>query len=195
MIAMNPANRTRIRAAGRAAAAMAVIAVGCPITQPAWADSAKASVGGQAVVVNPASLFKTQDLNFGRIAPLAAAGTIIVDPATRGCSTGGAAVSAGGCKPAEFAGRGARKMRMRITLPATITLTGPAGATMTANAFTADVAPDIILTSSPGNSGPRYEITSDSGIFTFRVGAKLNVKANQPSGVYNGTFTVKVQYQ
>ena len=47
-----------------------------------------------------------------------------------------------------------------------------------------------------GNGGgPRFEIASNSGIFTFRVGARLNVGANQAPGVYTGTFPVTVIYQ
>jgi hypothetical protein len=30
--------------------------------------------------------------------------------------------------------------------------------------------------------------------FTFRVGGRLNVAANQAEGIYAGTFTVTVQY-
>lgn len=55
--------------------------------------------------------------------------------------------------------------------------------------------PDIVQVPSPGNSPPRYEIASNSGIFTFRVGARLNVGTNQAPGVYNGNFVVTVQYQ
>lgn len=179
------------RTAPAALAAIPLLAV----SAPAQAQAVSTNATAQAVIVEPLALIKIRDLNFGRLAPVPAAGTITVNPDTGACSVTGAVVSAGGCGYAEFGGQGVRRMRIRITLPTTVTLTGPGGATMTANTFTLGLAPDIVLVPTPGNAPQRYEIASNSGIFAFRVGGRLNVGANQAPGVYNGNFTITVQYQ
>lgn len=179
----------------RTAAAMLAAAPLTLLAAPVQAQSVSANAVAQAVVVEPLALIKIRDLNFGRIAAQPIAGTVTVNPNTGACTATGGVVSVGNCGYAEFGGQGVRRMRMRITLPTTITLTGPGGATMTASNFTLGLAPDVIQVPGPGNSPPRYEIASSTGIYTFRVGARLNVATNQAPGVYNGSFVVTVQYQ
>lgn len=193
------ANSAPERCLRRAAkAALAALPLTLPLTlisAPVQAQTASTNATAQAVIVEPASLLKIRDLDFGGIAAQPTAGTVTVNPNTGACTATGGVISVGNCGFAEFGGQGVRKMRMRITLPTTVTLTGPGGATMTANTFTLGLAPDIVQVPSPGNSPPRYEIASNSGIFTFRVGGRLNVGTNQAPGVYNGNFIVTVQYQ
>lgn len=165
------------------------------LASAAQAQTASTNGTAQAVIVEPLALIKIEDLRFGRMAAGPAAGTVTVDPNTGACAVTGGVVSAGGCGFAEFGGQGRRRMRMRITLPTTVVLTGPGGATMTASTFTLGLAPDVIQIPAPGNSPPRYEIASNSGIFTFRIGGRLSVGANQLPGLYTGTFNVTVQYQ
>lgn len=165
------------------------------ISAPVQAQTASTNATAQAVIVEPASLLKIRDLDFGGIAAQPTAGTVTVNPNSGACTATGGVISVGNCGFAEFGGQGVRRMRMRITLPTTVTLTGPGGATMTADTFTLGLAPDIVQVPSPGNSPPRYEIASNSGIFTFRVGGRLNVGTNQAPGLYNGNFVVTVQYQ
>ncbi|MFN3516957.1 MAG: DUF4402 domain-containing protein [Novosphingobium sp.] len=163
------------------------------ISAPVQAQAVTSSAIAEAVIVAPASLVKVRDLDFGTIAAQPTAGTVTVNPDTGACTATGGVISVGNCGYAEFGGQGVRRMRMRITLPTTITLTGPGGATMIADTFTLGLAPDIVQLPAPGP--PRYRIVSSSGIFTFRVGARLNVATNQAPGVYNGNFTITVQYQ
>ncbi|HQA18623.1 MAG TPA: DUF4402 domain-containing protein [Novosphingobium sp.] len=169
------------------------------ICAPAAAQTASATAGSQAVVVEPLSLIKVADLNFGKIAARPTAGTVTVDPNTGACTVTGPILSVGGCHFAEFAGMGVRNMRVRFQIPTTVTLTGPGGATMVADTFTLGIAPDLIFIGGNGNGlgngNKRYQIVSSTGIFTFRIGARLNVGANQAPGIYTGTFPVTVQYQ
>lgn len=44
-------------------------------------------------------------------------------------------------------------------------------------------------------SSSNYRIVAANGIFTFKVGARLNVALNQPAGTYSGTFNVEFDYQ
>ena len=180
--------------AGLAQGAAIALGLLLPGATPALAQTV--TVTAQAVIVEPLGLVKVQDLQFGRIAASASPGVIIVDANTGTCSATGGVRSAGGCGFARFSGQGARRLTVRIQLPTTITLTGPAGSTMSAD-MVLGASPDLALIGGGGNgnNGPRYQITSNSGIFSFRLGGRLNVAAGQRPGQYTGTFPVTVQYQ
>lgn len=186
-LANKPVSRT-VRACC-AALACALLAA-----TPARADTATTSATAQAIIVAPLSLAANQTMNFGRIAPTPAGGTVVLNPDTNVCTTTGTIVRVGTCRPAEFSGMGVRRMRVRITLPTTITLTRVGGGgTMTVNNLALDPTPDLVPIGN-GNSR-RWEIQPSNGIFDFRVGGTLNVGANQAGGTYDGTFVVTVQYQ
>jgi spore coat protein U-like protein len=179
----------------------APLALACAalIAQPSAAQTVAASAGAQATVVEPLGLVKIQDLVFGRIAARATAGTVTVDPNTGVCTVTGTILRVGQCQFAEFAGFGVRRFTVRIAIPTTLTLTGPSGATMVVNNFTLGTAPGLVFIGGNGNGlgngNRRYQITSNTGIFTMRVGGRLNVGANQAPGVYTATFPVTVNYQ
>ena len=119
---------------------------------------------------------------------------MVLNPDTNVCTTTGTIVRVGTCRPAEFSGMGVRRMRVRITMPTTITLTrAGGGATMTINNLVLDNTPDLVAIGNGNNR--RWEIQPDDGIFDFRIGGTLNVGANQLGGTYNGTFVVTAQYQ
>ena len=181
-------------------AALAVLAPGAAAAQTV-AGSAR------AVVVEPLGLVKVEDLRFGRLAAGSTAGTVTVDPDSGACLASGGVVAAGGCGFAEFSGKGVRRLTVRVEIPAAITLTGPNGATMQADALTLGLSPDLSPVAGNGNGNGngggqargagtrRYQIASDSGIFTLRLGGRLAVAANQAPGTYNGAFALTVQYQ
>ena len=158
-----------------------------------------ATANSQAVIVAALSLIKIKDLNFGRIVARPTAGTVTVNANTGVCTVTGTILETGGCHYAEFAGQGTRRMTVRFQIPATVTLTGPAGATMLVDTITLGSTPDLSYLGGNGNGlgngNRRYQISSNSGIFTFRIGGRLNVGANQRAGTYTGTFNVTVQYQ
>lgn len=133
------------------------------------------------VQVDPViTLSKTADLRFGDIFAGPSPGTVVLSPAgvrtpTGGLSLGsGSAVSAAGLLVA-----GAPHATYAILLPASATLTGPAG-TLLVSTFT----------SSPGIAG----VLSAAGSQLLAVGGTLTVAANQPDGDYAGTFSVTVIY-
>jgi len=126
------------------------------------------------------TLTKTADLSFGDIFAGPTAGTVILSPAGSRSATGGLLLgnlSAAGA--AVFTVHGAANATYAILLPASITMTGPAG-TMLVSPFT----------STPGPSGR----LSASGTQQLRVGATLNVMVNQADGDYAGTFSVTTVY-
>jgi spore coat protein U-like protein len=184
----------------RAVCAALVLAWSSLGFSPVHAQNTVATVRAEAIVVAPLALVANEDLNFGRIAPTPAGGTVTLNPDTNVCTTTGTIVRVGTCQPAEFSGMGIRRMRLRIQIPTTITLTRVGGTqTMTVDNVTLDSTPDLVFVGGNGNGlgngNRRYEIVPNNGIFDFRIGGRLNVGPNQLGGTYNGTFVVTVQYQ
>ena len=137
---------------------------------------------GRAIVLRPLTLLKVEDLDFGWLT-VTTAGTAVLNPFTGVITTTGGVVAAGGDPlPAEFVGAASRNTPIKIRIPnKPITLTRVAGTqTMTVSNWTLD--------------GPADRKTGPERAFTFRVGATLNVGANQADGLYTGTFDVEVQY-
>ncbi len=176
-------------------AALVIALVAAPV---AAKEVATGSGTSSATVVEPLSLIKVRDLNFGKIVPRPTAGTVTVNASTGACTVTGAIMQVGTCSTAQFAGVGRRNLTVRFQLPGTVTLSGPGGATMIADTLTVGPAPDLTFIGGNGNGlgngNRRYRINSPTGIFTFQVGARLNVGANQAPGIYSGTFNVTVQY-
>jgi spore coat protein U-like protein len=187
----------RIRAALRTVLALMVLTLFAGQAQAQ--EVASASASAQATVVAPLTLIKVTDINFGRVAARPTAGTVTINVNSGACTTTGGIIHQGACQYAEFAGMGRRRMTTRIQVPASITLTGPAGATMLVDQVALGTAPELQFIGGNGNGlgngNRRYEIVSNTGIFTFRVAGRLNVGANQRPGIYTGNFNVTVQYQ
>lgn len=184
----------------RAVCAMLVCALAL-LAQPAHAQTqsvATATGTAQAAIVETNTLFATQPMDFGRIAPRATAGTVILEPTNGTCSVTGAILQFDRCQAGEFVGMGRRRFIVRISLPASVTLTGPGG-TMLLDTLTLDTSPDLALQGGNGNGNgnapKRYEIVSPTGIYAFTVGGTLRVGANQAAGTYTGTYAVTAVYQ
>lgn len=175
-------------------ATSAALVLGFLLPAPSVAQAQIANGTAQATIVEPLGLVKVQDLRFGRIAVNAAAGTVTVNADSGACTATSGIIATGGCGFGQFSGQGARRLTVRIQIPATVTLTGPAGSTMVANALTLGATPDLAFLGTTGGN-PRYQISSSTGIFTFRLGGRLSIAANQRPGEYSGTYSVTVQYQ
>ena len=137
---------------------------------------------GRAIVLSPLTLLKIEDMDFGSLT-VTAAGTAILDPVNGTVTTTGGVLSAGGDPlPALFAGAASRNTPVKIRIPnKPITITRVGGTeTMTVSGWTLN--------------GPADRRVGMSRAFDFRVGATLNVTANQADGLYTGEFMVEVQY-
>lgn len=191
--------RGQIGYAIRALCAALVLTLSALLAPAAQAQVATAQGSATSVIVTPLSLVKVEDLNFGRIAARTNPGTVTVNVNTGACTVTGGLIHQGACQFAEFAGMGTRRMTVRFQIPTTVTLTGPAGATMLVDTMTLGTQPGLTFLGGNGNGlgngNRRYSIDANSGIFTFRVAGRLNVGANQRPGVYTGSFPVTVQYQ
>jgi len=164
------------------------------IPAPAFAQTAATANQAEAVIVSALSFFKVDDLMFGRIIPGTTAGTVVLAPDGTRTRTGGVRLASGpAAQPAAFAGRGAFNQRVAISVSSnTITLNRVGGGgTMNMDTFIIGSTPTAALTTAP----LAFRIATPTGIFQFRVGATLRVRANQAPGNYVGTFAVTLQYQ
>ncbi len=180
-----------MRVAGTAALFGAAFAA--PAT--AQAQSNGGTFESRVGLIDPLTITKLSDLDFGDLV-VTTAGTVVLTPtATATCTTTGGVIHSAECTPATFGGSGPTGQRVRVRRPIgrTITLTGP-GADMTVTNITINGNPTLTPTQSNPN-WERFTIASADGTFFFRVGGTLNVNANQTPGVYTGTFDIRLDYQ
>ncbi|SFW25199.1 DUF4402 domain-containing protein [Chitinophaga sancti] len=147
---------------------------------------ASATANVSATIIAPIAISKSNDMNFGRVAATAAAGTVVLAPAGTRTFTGGVTLPSfggtGDVSPAIFDVSGAPDYTYSITLPTTATTIANGSNTMTVDTWTSSPTPIGTL--------------AGDGTQTLRVGATLNVGANQAPGVYTSAtpFTVTVNY-
>ena len=142
------------------------------------------SGSGQATIVTPLSLVNTDTLRFGAVIPSASAGTVTVNPFTEARTTTGGVTAYGGTVTAgKFSGLSDGTTHLKIDVPnGSITLTRVGGgATMTVDNFALN--------------GNKNDWVVGSTVFSFNVGGRLNVAANQMAGTYTGTYNVTVNYR
>jgi hypothetical protein len=131
----------------------------------------------------PLEIVKNRDLDFGNVGTTATAGTVVINPETDTISsTGGASLLGGTPHAAQFTGAAKGNNVVIIRIPKQpVTLTRVGGTqTMIADNFTLQ--------------GLDKRAVAARVAFDFRVGATLNVNANQAEGTYVGTFDVSIQY-
>ena len=150
---------------------------------PAPAAPISADQSATTAILHPLEILKREDLDFGYVGVGAIAGTVVINPTTGAItSTGGALLLGGTAHPAMFTGAAKSSSVVIIRIPKQpITLTRVTGTeTMTVSNFTLE--------------GLDKRQAARNVAFDFRVGATLNVGANQAEGVYLGTFDVSIQY-
>lgn len=163
---------------------LALTALLAPAAGQAAPRAAPTPAQANAVMLFPLEIVKNRDLDFGNIATTATAGTVVIDPETDTISATGGALLVGGGTPhaAQFTGAAQGNHVVNIRIPKQpVTLTRVGGTqTMIANNFTLQ--------------GLDKRAVAARVAFDFRVGATLNVNANQTEGTYVGTFDVSIQY-
>jgi hypothetical protein len=172
--------------------ACATAIVTCAVSSPARAETE--AVDAQVAIVTRGEFIKVEDLDFGVILSGGTAGTVIVTPAGARSQTGGVTLVGNSHHPAEFAGRkpvgGNAPVRISVGSN-TIQLLGP-GAPMTVRLFNGNTNPTQPFTTNPRN----YQVNGTvAGAFELRVGATLDVNANQAPGTYTGTWSLTLDYQ
>ena len=164
--------------------AIALVSLGFSATSFAQVDKGvSATATATGIIIKPISIKKTVDMNFGNVAVNKNAGTVVLAPAGTRSATGGVTLPAtsGTFAAAEFTITGAEGYTYSITLPPAATTVTSGSDNMTVDAFT----------SNPDGTG-----TLTGGTQTLKVGATLNVGANQAAGTYTSAtpFTVTVNY-
>lgn len=157
---------------------LALAAVALPA--PALAGTAQGPA--EAVIVTPLSLTKTEDLDFGTLAPGLTPGVVTIN-ANSGARTrtGGVTLAGGSPRRAEFVGIGRPGILTIVSIgPAPVVSNGSGGTMATTLAVEGGILGLYIL---PG-----------TGVQTFRVGGTLAVGAMQAPGYYTGNFTFTVNY-
>jgi hypothetical protein len=157
--------------------------------QPAYAGTTPG--GGEITIVRPLSFVIDDNLDFGTIVRGTTAGTVTITPTGTRTQTGGVTlINGGGHKAASFAGQGTFLQRVEISLGAnSISLNGP-GAPMRVRDFVIGSTPTAVLTSTPLS----FRIAGLNGVFSFPIGATLDVAANQAPGVYSGNWSITLNY-
>lgn len=134
-----------------------------------------------ATIIIPLAISKTVDLNFGNIVAGISVGTVTVATTDARSSSGGVTLptaTPGTVSAAQFTVTGLASATYSITVPSAFNVTKTGGAeTMSVNAFVTDPTPTGTLT---------------GGSQTLKVGATLNVGANQAAGTYINTSALAI---
>jgi uncharacterized membrane protein len=148
----------------------------------------KSSAEVSATVVSINSVVPLIDLNFGTIIPAATSGTVTVTPINNNTDTrsktGNLVLAGSDYSAGKFIVKGNGNFYTVDVSPGEITIKNSSNQTMTVNNFT--IQSDDYA---PGNS---QHFRFNNGYGHFKVGARLNVNANQQAGFYEGTYSVIV---
>ena len=158
--------------------------VGAALSAVSFASAASAATSAtanaSAEVLTTLTLTANSSLNFGQIAPNTG-GSVTVN-ADSTASSSGTLISTGTRAPAGFTVTGTPNASVVLTLPTSATLTRSGGTeTMSISGFNA-------------NPAGAFQLGS-TGSSNFSIGGTLTVASGQVAGVYNGAFSVSVEYQ
>lgn len=162
-------------------------------TISAYSFAAEVTATANATVIAPIAIANTIPLSFGKFAPGAALGTVIVSTSGTRTKTGGVILSSIGptISAAKFDVTGDANATYSISHTGTTTLTNTTGAgaeTMALTKFSDLLAANA--TSGDVTTGT----LSAGGAQSIYVGGTLAVAAAQVAGVYTGTAIVTVEY-
>jgi hypothetical protein len=162
-------------------------------TISAYSFAAQVTATADATVIAPIAIANTIPLSFGKFAPGAALGTVIVSTSGTRTKTGAVILSSIGptISAAKFDVTGDANATYSISHTGTTTLTNTTGVgaeTMALTKFSDLLAANA--TSGDATTGT----LSASGTQSIYVGGTLAVAAAQVAGVYTGTAIVTVEY-
>ena len=166
----------------------AVMATAAILAAPAHADTKTGNA--EITIVRPLSFVIDDNLDFGSVVPSNVAGLVTMAPTGNRTATNGIVLVGTGHKPASFAGQGVSNQRVDVSLGSnSILITGP-GAPMRVRTFIIGSTPTAILTTTAN----RFRIAAANGVFSFPIGATLEVGANQAPGSYSGIWSITLDY-
>ncbi len=125
------------------------------------------------------TLVNNGGLDFGKVLPYGSAGNVTVYSNGTSAAVNAFISDATNLRASSWAVTGIPGAPYAVTMPTSVVISNGTE-NMTVNNF--------------GRSGPGQLTLDAAGNGSFNVGARLNVGANQPVGVYAGTFNVTVSY-
>lgn len=167
--------------------ALPALAAALLAASPAFAGTADtATAEARGTVLQPLTITRLSDLDFGWVVSTANAGTVSIDPdsGTRSTTGGVTAVANYPGNRAKFAGAGTVGNAVLLTLTQPGVLVSQTNPADTVGAS---------LTLDNGGATTRYVGTSST--FLVGVGGDFNIAANQPNGVYTANFDLTADYQ
>lgn len=163
---------------------VAALAATTAVASPALAQQASGTAEARGVVLQPLTLTKVTDLDFGTVAGSNAAGDVNVDANSGVRSVGGGVTAVpSSFSRAQFDGLGQAGQTVQLTLtPPTGNLLYSGTNSVTVNSMTLD-------------SGGATRVIGSGGTFTVYVGGDFGIAANQANGTYSALFQVTADYQ
>lgn len=164
------------------AALAATLATATPAfaTPPAQAEA-------RGVVVQPLTLARVQDLDFGTVVGSSAAGSVVINADTGGRTVSGGVTSVPSYPGARGLFRGAGTAGQDVIL----TLNAPS--LLISQSNPADTIAVTSMTLDSGNSTTRT--IGASGVFDVGVGGNFAIAANQAPALYSANFDLTADYQ
>lgn len=173
--------------------ALAALAATAVTASPALAQQAPASATASAnalakgVVLQPLTLTKVTDLDFGTVVSTTVAGTVTID-ADNGIRANSGGVTLVPSFPGDrglFTGLGDANQNV------TLTLTAPSVLVSTTNPIDTVSVNAMVL----DQSNLTVRNTGSGGVFQVGVGGTFGIAAQQPNGFYKADFTLTADYQ
>jgi hypothetical protein len=161
---------------------LAALAASFVVATPAFAQAASAQAEARGVVVQPLTLARVQDLDFGTVVGSAVAGNVVIDPDT-GARTVGGGVTGVPSFPGDralFQGAGTAGQDVILTLSA------PALLISQSNPLDTIAVNSMVL--DQGNVTTRT--IGASGVFQVGVGGDFAIAANQAPALYSAISTL-----
>ena len=170
---------------------LAALAATVAFASPAFAAPVSASATAEAhgLVLQPLTLTKAADLDFGTILASAVLGDVTIDADTGNRTTSGGVtpVASNPGQRALFAGAGTAGQQVNLTL------TPPVSNLLVSTTNPADT---IFVSSMVFDNGNLLIRTIGAGgTFQVGVGATFDIAASQPNGFYKADFDVTADYQ
>ncbi|MGQ7830320.1 DUF4402 domain-containing protein [Altererythrobacter sp. Z27] len=147
-----------------------------------------ASGTATVTLIEPPSITAIDDLRFGRIMSLPAAGTVTIAPGGAVTSTIDLTGTPSIRGPGRFLVFGERNRRFITVVSPSTVIVNENGTPMVVTAL------NYNRPASQGQGQAQHNRTNQSGFFDLYVGGTLNVLSNQEPGEYSGIFEVTVVY-
>lgn len=163
---------------------VAALAATFALVSPAQAQTVSATAEARGLVLQPLTLTKVDDLDFGTVISSAASGTVTINSDSGFRSlTGGVAAGPATGNRALFSGAGTAGQQVDLDLVYPAVLTS-AGNTIAITSLDFDTGGGTSTTRTIGGTGT----------FQVGVGGVFAIGANQPNGLYTATFQVTAEY-